>query len=54
MSTSARTTTAMETSEWYDAALLLSVCSERSSKEDSSGSGDLGHLLLYLVAPVDA
>lgn len=54
MSTSVRTTTVMETSEWYDGAFLLSVCSERSIREDDSGSGDFGHLLLYLVAPVDA
>lgn len=36
MSTSVRTTTVTETSERYDDALLLSVCPERSIREDST------------------
>lgn len=39
MSTSVRTTTVTETSEWYDGAFLLSLCSESSIREDDSGSG---------------
>lgn len=54
LSTSLRTTMAMETSDRYDFTFLPYRSAQKGQLERTrSGSGNFGHLLSYLVTPVD-